>query len=231
MRHGASPHHPLFDSIARVHCTARVVLLLVLFALVFALALLGNATLNGGWTWDGANALGFAALAGLLYLSSTPRGARDLKRHERFSYVVAGLAAGHAGWFLVTDNAALEYIKPDAPLYMWAGVAGLLLIVLTVIVSVIPTRLRVFGTSARFKNGHRAIGVVAVVLSGYHIVGAGFYLRHDYQILGLVLLALWVSASRALRLTPSQASVASPSLLMIVTCLALAGFVLIKNLT
>lgn len=103
-------------------------------------------------TWDGANALGFAALAGLLYLSSTPRGARDLKRHERFSYVVAGLAAGHAGWFLVTDNAALEYIKPDAPLYMWAGVAGLLLIVLTVIVSVIPTRLRVFGTSARFKT-------------------------------------------------------------------------------
>lgn len=68
-------------------------------------------------------------------------------------------------------------------------------------------------------------------MSGYHIVGAGFYLRHDYQILGLVLLALWVSASRALRLTPSQASVASPSLLMIVTCLALAGFVLIKNLT
>ena len=208
-----------------------MVFFVCLIALVFALALLGSPTLNGGWIWDGANALGFAALAGLLYLSSTPRGARDLKRHEQFSYVVAALAAGHAGAFLLTDSASLEYIKPDAPLYMWSGVLALLFIVLTLIVSVVAARMRVFGSYTRFKNGHRALGIVAVVLSSYHIVAAGFYLRHDYQILGLVFLGVWVVTSRALRLSPGQASVASPVLLIITTCIAAAVFVLVKNLS
>ncbi len=208
-----------------------MVLFLSLFALVFSLALLGSPTLNGGWIWDGANALGFAALAGLLYLSSTPRGARDLTRHEQLSYVVAAMAAGHAGVFLLADGASLEYIKPDAPLYMWSGVLALLFIVLTVMVSVVPARMRVFGGYTSFKNGHRAIGIVALALTGYHIVGAGFYLRHDYQVLGLIALALWVCSSRAVRLSPSQTSVASPVLMLVATCIASAGFVLMKNLS
>ena len=59
-----------------------MIALFIAFALVFLLTLLAAPTLGSGWLWDLGNGLGFAAFAGLLYLTASGRLLRDPRAHR-----------------------------------------------------------------------------------------------------------------------------------------------------
>jgi len=210
--------------------TYLMFLFVKIFAAVFIISMASNPMLEGGWSWDTANALGLAALAGLLYLSVTARGARNLVKHENFGYVVTGLISLHGLWLLFGDGAVIEYIKPDAPLYMWAGIIGLGLAFALVLLSIMPTRFNVFGGYPLFKLWHRIIAIVIVVLALYHTLAAGFYFEAWYQIAAVMLLSIWICFSRELGMSPHQATVASSKQFLVVTLLGVTIFVAVRNI-
>ena len=94
----------------------------------FVIASLFNPSLGAGWFWDIGNGLGFAALAGLLYLSIASARNMHLAAHRFAGHATLLIAAVHVFWFLFGDNAASTYIKPGAPHYMWAGILGFVLL-------------------------------------------------------------------------------------------------------
>ncbi|MFK8049854.1 MAG: ferric reductase-like transmembrane domain-containing protein [Halioglobus sp.] len=173
-------------------------LLLPILVGIFGISFLTNPQLAGGWFWDLGNGLGFAAFAGMLYVAiigSRPLGVRP---HQSVSYTVLVMGAAHAFWFLLGDAAAVEYIRPGAPIYMWAGVASLILLCIVITVSLPPDRQRVHSSHSVFKYWHQLLSVSAIAAGAYHIVGSGFYLSSWYQALLLSLLALLTCFARPL---------------------------------
>lgn len=169
-----------------------------LFTAVWLLTL-GGGIAAAGWGWDFANGLGFAAIAGFVCLCVQSAGRVPVHYHQAFSYVVLLLIALHAVWFLIADSIVLEYLKPGAPAYMWAGLLSFFLI-LFLIVSARPTaRKRAFASYIDFRNWHRALSWLAIGAALFHILGSGLYIRDvlQYLLLALIILpvlipTLWV---------------------------------------
>ena len=185
-----------------------------LFLLVFVVTFLARPRLSGGLVWDAANALGFAALAGVLYLTVTARGARDVPRHEWFAYATIGLVLAHGFALLLVDGAVAEYLKPGAPAYMWAGVGSLVALLVSSLLAVLPARRERHRSYGSFKVWHRVLGIVALTGAAWHVIGSGFYVSATVQIAALIAVCLWAGAARELRLMPTVASVASPAVLL-----------------
>lgn len=164
-------------------------LLLVTFAAVFGVTFLAAPRMGAGWFWDAGNALGFAAGAGFLYLSITGRRLIDVRVHQRVGYGVLALAMAHAYWFLLGDAAVIDFLKPRAPLYLWAGVLGLLLLGLLITIALVPDRYRIHRDHRLFRHWHRWLAVATLVAVTWHIVASGFYLYETYQVVLFVLLA------------------------------------------
>lgn len=171
--------------------------LLLTLSSVFIVTLLATPTLGAGWIWDIANGIGFAAFAGLLYLSVSSGNGIDLQAHQFLGYAVLGIATAHALVFLLVDAAAIEYIKPGAPFYMWMGIAGFVLLNLLIFVGLPEYRLRLHRRYANFKYWHRILAIATIVAAAYHIASSGFYLNTSYQlVLFVCLVALVVSGNR-----------------------------------
>lgn len=174
--------------------TALALALLTVFAITF----LAEPTLGGGVSWDFANAVGFAALGGMLFqMPPTRHDAAATHRHEWLGYGVLILVAFHALWFLITDGAVHTYLKPGAPIYMWCGAVSLLALTVLVILARLPDRLRAFPSYSAFKLTHRLLGVLAVAGAAYHVIGSGFYLSHWAQAAALIFIAAAFSFGRA----------------------------------
>lgn len=170
--------------------------LLFCFATLWVIVFLSAPTLSAGWVWDTGNALGFAAMAGLLFLS-VPGGARLAPRqHELIAYGLVILVAAHVLWFLLLDGAVVQYLTTDAPAYMWSGIAAAILVIVLVLLALMPTRLSVHKTFGRFRRWHRAIAIVAILASAYHLIGSGLYLQSPMQAALLLLLCVLVIFGR-----------------------------------
>ena len=200
----------------------------VLFLCVFLIAFLAHPRLSGGLVWDAANALGFVALAAVLYLAVTTRGARDVPRHEWFAYGAIGLVLAHGFALLLADGAVAEYLKPGAPAYMWAGVGALVALMVSSLLAVLPARRERHRSYASFKVWHRVLGVAALAGAAWHVIGSGFYLSATAQIAALIVVCLWVGAARELRLVPPVASVASPAVLLAASLAGAVVFVALR---
>jgi Na+-transporting methylmalonyl-CoA/oxaloacetate decarboxylase gamma subunit len=206
-----------------------VKLLLILYSVVVLVAFFAAPTMGGGWAWDLTNSLGFAAFAGMLYLTLPIQGTRNIRIHEHLSYAVILIILAHGFWFLLADAASVEYVKADAPLYMWTGVASLVLLFLSILVSVLPTRTHVHGHYSLFKFWHRLLAILAIAGAAYHIVESGFYLATQGQVIVFVLLVLLVCFARNLKRAVPQSSAATPGDLIIVTVVGAALFATVKN--
>ncbi len=112
--------------------------LIATLAVVFATTLLATPTMGAGWFWDTGNAIGFAAFGGLLYLTITSVRRPDVRAHQVLGYGVLVVAVAHAFWFLLGDAAAVEFLKPGAPDYMWLGVVSLLALGILMTVALLP---------------------------------------------------------------------------------------------
>ncbi len=167
-------------------------LLLTLFS-VMLVTFLARPTLGGGWVWDIGNGAGFAAFAGLLYLSKPGNSGKSVRAHQLLGFTVLGVATLHVFWFLLLDAAVIEYVKWDAPIYMWAGILGFIFLVGLICIGLPEYHMRLHRHYASFKYWHRSLALVTVLGTGYHILGSGMYLSAPYQLVlfaSVILMAL-----------------------------------------
>lgn len=191
----------------------------LLFAAIFLLTMCGGVT-AAGWGWDFANGLGFAAVAGLIYLSVQGASRVSFGHHEAFSYIVLLFIVSHAVWFLIADSVVVEYLKPGAPAYMWAGLLSLCLI-LFVILSARPTARKIAFISHRsFCRWHRPLSWLAIGAALFHILGSQLYIRNilQYLLLALIILPVVAPAQCARRI--NLRGYASVGLFTLAVCLS-----------
>lgn len=198
--------------------------------LVFLVTFAGGARTGGGWFWDTGNALGFLALAGLLFqMIPSARGAAT-KAHERLGYWVLAMAAAHAFWFLLGDGAVRVYLQPGAPLAMWLGLAALALLAALTLLARMPDRMRVHRRFRNFRSVHRWLAFGVVGAAALHVALTGFYLARwlqDALLLALVAACCLGRPWWARLATPPVATGAAYAALGLA---AAAAFVLARNL-
>ena len=164
-------------------------LLLTLLSVLFV-TLIATPTLGAGWLWDTGNGVGFVAFAGLLYLGRSEGSGKNQQAHQLLGFAVLGVTTTHAYWFLLFDAAVIEYIKPGAPVYMWAGILGFILLTVLIFTGLPEYRLRLHKRYAIFKYWHRGLAFATIAGAGYHIVASGFYLGISFQVLLFVMLII-----------------------------------------
>ena len=152
--------------------------------------------MGAGWLWDAGNAIGFAAFAGLLYLTITSSRRLDVRKHQVLGCGVLAVATAHVFWFLLGDGAVAEFLKVGAPDYMWHGVFAFLLLGVLITVALVPDRFRFHRDYPAFKYWHRVMAIITIGTVTYHIVVSNFYLSTWYQGLLFVLLATGVVCGR-----------------------------------
>ncbi len=204
--------------------------LLATFFAVFLLTFLARPTMGGGWFWDIGNALGFAAFAGLLYLTITSTRRIDVRAHQVLGYGVLVVAIAHVFWFLLGDGAVVEFMKIGAPDYMWHGLVSFVLLGILITVALVPDRFKVHRDYPAFKYWHRFLAVVTIGTAAYHIVVSNFYLGVWYQGLLFALLAIAVAFGRAYWIKLGQIPIARTSAYLALTVVVAAAFAAIRNL-
>ena len=127
-----------------------------LTALVFGLCLLHEPGASAGWAWDTANAAGFLAFAGMLYLFIDVGAGRRNRIHQWISYGVAAALLVHVLWFVTTDPTIWHYLSWDAPWYMHTGLTALLFVI-AIVVLALPVWRRWWGQNRQvFRSWHYA---------------------------------------------------------------------------
>jgi len=197
---------------------------------VFLITLLGAPAMGAGWFWDTGNGIGFAAFAGLLYLTITSNRRLDVRAHQILGYFVLALAVGHAFWFLLGDATAVEFIKIGAPDYMWLGIVSLLAFIVLIMTANLPDRMQVHKNYTSFKYWHRVLTIVVIGGAAYHIVVSNFYLATWYQAALFALISLAVCLGRAYWVKLGQIVIASPAAYLVLSSVLIIAFVGLRNL-
>lgn len=203
--------------------------LAILIALVFATTFVFAGRVGGGYFWDFGNALGFLALAGLLFQMVPYPRSQAARRHERLGYWVLAVAIAHALWFLAGDAVVRVYLQPGAPLYMWSGLVGIMALAALSILARMPDRMRVHKRFSSFKTTHRILGFIVVFAIALHILLSGFYLTTWLQWVVLLLIGLGACFGRRYWIQLSQPPSASSAVYLSFGAVAVLLFVLIRN--
>jgi len=204
--------------------------LAIAFAAVFLITMSSAPTLGAGWFWDTGNAFGFVAFVGLIYLSFASARTLHVSAHRFLGYAVLLIAAAHVFWLLLGDAVVVEYIRPGAPHYMWAGVAAFTLLNLMTVLGLPNYRRRIHRDYDSFRMWHRWMAIGVIGGSAWHIVGAGHYLRSAYQWLLLLLITLVASFAYRVGLHSNDLDRVSSRVFLIMAAMTTFLFVLIRNL-
>lgn len=170
---------------------------LLIICLILSTTLLDGRFPAGGPFWDFCNALGFCALAALVYLgwdSAAPARQPALRLHADIAVGTALLAAAHILGLLLWDPITMEYLKLKAPWYMHAGLVSFLCLAVLAISSFPAPRRRIYPRFALFRRWHLSLSIAALGLACWHVLGAAFYLSAWYQQLALALVAIGMPA-------------------------------------
>ena len=204
--------------------------LIATFLAVFLITFLAAPAMGGGWYWDAGNALGFAAFAGLLYLTITSSRRLDVRAHQVLGYGVLFVTTAHVFWFMLGDAAVIEFMKFGAPDYMWHGIVSFLLLGVLITVALVPDRFRVHSDYPAFKYWHRLLAIITIGTATYHIVASHFYLGTWYQGALFALLAIAVAFGRAWWIRLGQLRLAHIGAYLAVSAVFAAAFTAIRNL-
>lgn len=198
--------------------------------MVFVITFLGAPAMGAGWFWDAGNGIGFAAFAGLLYLTITSNRRLDVSAHQVLAYVVLALGIAHAFWFLLGDATTVEFVKIGAPDYMWLGIVSLVLFAALMTTANLPERLRVHKDYPSFRYWHRVLTVVVIAGAAYHIIGSNFYLGTWYQGLLFALVSLAACLGRNYWVHIGQIDIASPAAYLALSSVLIIAFAGLRNL-
>ena len=199
-------------------------------AVVFLITFLAAPTMGAGWFWDTGNGIGFAAFAGLLYLTITSNRRLDVRAHQIIGYAVLLLVVGHAFWFLLGDATAVEFIKFGAPDYMWLGIVSVVLLAILITTAIVPDRLRVHKDYPSFKYWHRVLTIAMIASAAYHVVVSNFYLDAWYQAGLFVLISIAVCLGRAYWIKLGQIAIVSPVVYVALSVAMAVAFAGLRNL-
>ena len=203
--------------------------LLTTVVTVFLITFLAAPTMGAGWFWDAGNGIGFAAFAGLLYLTITSNRRLDVRAHQVLGYAVLLLAIGHAFWFLLGDPTVVEFVKFGAPDYMWLGIASIILLAVLVTTAIVPDRMRLHRNYASFKYWHRTLTVAMILCAAYHALVSNFYLHAWYQGVLFALLSVSVCLGRTYWVKLGHITIASPAVFLAVCAVPVVLFAAIRN--
>ena len=201
-----------------------------MFAAVFLLTFLATPTMGAGWYWDAGNAFGFAAFAGLLYLTITSSRRLDVRAHQLLGYGVLFVTVLHVFWFMLGDGAVIEFMKVGAPDYMWHGIVSFLLLGYLITVALVPDRFKVHRDYPAFKYWHRVLAIIAVGSATYHIVVSNFYLGTWYQGLLFAALAIAVAFGRSYWMKFGQLPIVKTGVYLGVSLIFAALFTAVRNM-
>ncbi len=148
--------------------------------------------------WELAQSLGLlAALCSLLLclLPVRPRIPRtpplSLHKHEWLGWSVLIAAVGHVSLSLAFDRTVIEHLRLTAPLYEWAGIAALLVLLVLTVPAAGPLRRRFWSRHRNFQALHVAASCALVALIAVHVVTTNRYLHGPGRV------ALWLLLSIA----------------------------------
>ena len=202
----------------------------IITAGLFLLTMLASPTLGAGWYWDLGNAIGFCTFAGLLYLAYASARKLDIRVHRLLGNTVLLLAALHVFWFLLGDPVVVEYIMPDAPHHMWAGIGAFLLLNVVVLIGLPEYRLRIHKDHESFRHWHRWIAIGAIGACAWHIIGAGHYLNAPYQWISMLAISTVCCVPISFVRHSSNLSRKSVLLFLCITLVASLSFALVRNI-
>ena len=192
--------------------------------------MLGTPRLDAGWFWDLGNGIGFAAIAGVLYLATTSARPLHVTAHRNLGVVVLVVAALHALWFLAGDATVVHYVRLGAPAHMWAGVISFALLAVVTFHGLPETRKRLHSSYDEFRNWHRWLGIGVIAFSAWHILGARFYLSAWWQIAMFLLLCVAASYLPRTGKFNLALSTRATNELIVASCVGTVLFAAIRNL-
>jgi len=151
-------------------------------ALVVLLALPAVAGFVGP-VWEVSQWAGLLAAIACIALCGAPLRPRDaqppalvsLRLHTAIGWAALILAALHVGGLLRADPTVIEYLKPTAPLYQFAGIAAALLLLALVALAHAPLRRRLWKSHRDFQASHVILACALAVLVAVHVVVTARY--------------------------------------------------------
>ncbi len=148
----------------------------------FALILIPGAAGYAGLGWELAQFTGWAGALACIALCGMPVRPREavpptllsLRLHTAIGWAALIAAAMHAAGLVVDDPTVIEYLKPTAPPYQWAGIVALVLVLAVVVSSRTPVRRR-WASHRGFQAVHVIAGCALTALITVHIVVTNRY--------------------------------------------------------
>jgi len=134
--------------------------------------------------WEIAQAVGLAAAVGCALLCLLPvrprapgRATLSLRLHEWAGWLALAGAIAHVALLLVVDHRVVEHLKPGAPLYEWAGILGLALLILLTVPATDRLRRRLWSHHRSFQALHVALATAmdqtCIVDDSHHVMCTG----------------------------------------------------------
>ncbi len=136
-----------------------------------------------GIGWESAQWAGLAAAIACIILCGSPLRPRDsqpptllsLRLHALIGWAALIAVVVHIGGLLLADRTVIEYLKPTAPLYQFAGIAALLVLLVLVPVSVAGARRRLWKSHRGFQAAHVVLACALCALIAVHVVVTARY--------------------------------------------------------
>jgi len=130
-----------------------------------------------GLGWEVSQIVGLISAIACILLCGCPLRPRNavpptlltLQSHQYIGWLALIAAALHMGGLLVADRTVVEYLKPATPLYQWAGILALVLLMVMVASSVTRARQRLWKGHRGFQATHVSLGCVLLVLVTIHV--------------------------------------------------------------
>jgi predicted CXXCH cytochrome family protein len=149
----------------------------------FLLILIPIAAGHVGLAWELAQIVGWAGALACIALCGMPVRPREavpstllsLRHHTVIGWAALIAATLHAVGLVVKDPTVIEYLKPTAPPYQWAGIVALLLLLAIVVSSRTDRRRRLWMSHREFQAVHVISGCVLTALIAVHIVVTNRY--------------------------------------------------------
>jgi hypothetical protein len=137
-----------------------------------------------GPAWELSQWAGLAAAIACILLCGAPLRPRNsqpptllsLRLHTSIGWAAIILAALHIGGLVLSDHTVIEYLKPTAPLYQFAGIAATLLLAMLVLLAHGPVRRRLWKSHRGFQASHVILACALAALVAAHVVVTARYL-------------------------------------------------------
>jgi hypothetical protein len=137
-----------------------------------------------GVGWELSQLAGFAGAVGCIVLAGAPVRPRDaappallsLRLHTLIGWFVLAVVVLHIGGLVLADRTVIEYLKPTAPLYQFAGIAAALLLLILVSTGSTRLRRRLWKSHRGFQATHVILGCLLCALTAVHVVVTARYL-------------------------------------------------------